>query len=471
MRSPSRTRSRTSVSRSTFVAFLGLVSMLAATACGGPPAPIDVDFKENANEARVAKWIAGEGDRELEWVSCEVSGPLEESAADQPRATSECAQMTVPVDWFRPGDATTEVALHRVNSTGDARGDLLLNPGGPGDSGTAMAAWMSLEPSAQPLLEHFNFIGFDPRGVGSSFGVGDPFVCAVDAAPDCEPSTDLEYHASTAAVAHDMEYLRILLGDEPLNFLGYSYGTYLGAIYARLFPSAVGAMVLDGPAPARSFTESGYEEQVEAFAESRERFLQACVDGAIGSCPFTGTAADAEDQIAQWIAEQNDKPVDFGDGVTFDGESIAAYLDGIVYESRDTWPEASQVLNEAMREDDEAMITIAEAASVAVDDPIVQAVLCAIEDVQKEPGCGPQPVYDPPVSYSGESTIVVIALTGDPATPFTDAAPLVEQLGNAVLVTVEGEGHAASYGKSACASRIATEYFVSGTVPAADTRC
>ena len=453
--------------------------MLAVTACGTAPAPasapapapVEVDFEESANEARVTQWITGEGAAELEWVSCDVYGPAQESVADQPRATSECSTMTVPVDWFGPGDATTEVALHRVNSTGDAKGDLLMNPGGPGESGTAMVAGMSLEPSAQPLLQHFNFVGFDPRGVGSLSGTGDPFTCGEETAPDCEPSTDLEHHASTAAVAHDMEYLRILLGDAPLNYLGYSYGTYLGAVYARLFPSTVGAMVLDGPAPAQAFSASGGKAQAEALTQSRKRFLQACLDDSIGSCPFTGTVADAEDQLAEWVAQYEDTPFEFSDGVAFDGDSLTAYLDGVMYESRDTWPEASQTLADAKRQDEAAMRTIAESAGVGVNDSIGQAVLCAIEEVQEEPGCVPQPVLDPPVSYSGASTLVVIALTGDPATPFSDAGSLVDQLGNAVLVAVEGEGHAASYGKSECASRIATEYFVSGTVPAAGTRC
>lgn len=451
-------------------AAIGTVTILVLSACVGYPAPIDVDFGPGANSSRVVEWIKGEGAEELEWRTCDVQGPLEESEADKPRAATECSEMTVPVDWFGEGEGVTKVALLRVGATGEAKGDLVLNPGGPGESGVDLAAGMALDSSAQPLLQSFNFIGFDPRGVGSAFGSGDPLICGTEAASDCEPSTKLERYASTASVAHDVEYLRVLLGDAPLNYLGYSYGTYLGAIYARLFPESVGAMVLDGPATDESFSESGIDDQIEAFEQARANFLQACLNGEIGECPFEGTVQDAEDEIAEWSEKYEENPLELEDGLTVDGDSLNGYFETFAYDSRATWPSVAQTLVQVMNDDKEGLMTIAD-SGVAIDDPISLSVLCAIDDVQDEPGCEPLPVYDPEVSYSGGATIVVIAITGDPATPYVDAVPFVEDLGNAVLVTVDGQGHAASYGKSSCASQIATDYFVMGTVPPADTRC
>jgi pimeloyl-ACP methyl ester carboxylesterase len=184
-----------------------------------------------------------------------------------------CATATAPLDWENPGDGEIELALVRHVATGDKIGSLLVNPGGPGGSGYDFIMDSLQYAVGEPLQERFDVVGFDPRGVGRSSSVtcyddakmddylygiipaergSDEWVAevgasAADFGAACSAETgDLLPNVDTVSAARDLDLLRAILGDEQLNYLGYSYGTFLGATYAGLYPEKVGRLVLDG---------------------------------------------------------------------------------------------------------------------------------------------------------------------------------------------------------------------------------
>ena len=213
---------------------------------------------------------------------------------------NQCATITVPLDYSKPDGETIELRARKVparDRTGKI-GTLFVNPGGPGASGQQYAAAASLA-FGSALLRKFDIVGWDPRGVGESTPVRcldtaqmDKFV-AVDGSPDneaeitaldnetktfangCEQrSGKLLPHVSTKDAARDIDVLRGIVGDSELYYLGASYGTYLGATYAELFPKNVGRLVLDGAVdPSKTAEESaiaqakGFDTALEAFAE------------------------------------------------------------------------------------------------------------------------------------------------------------------------------------------------------------
>ncbi|MGQ5261082.1 alpha/beta hydrolase [Micromonospora sp. ZYX-F-536] len=194
------------------------------------------------------------------WEPC---GLPDTSAEDEAKLRLSCATVTVPRDWHNPGDGRTiQVRISRTIASGeDRKGVLLVNPGGPGGSGLSLAPYVAL--SAPELAEHYDVIGFDPRGVGQST----PLLCTVtyrdtDVTNDlitranvagCR-NTELTKYITTEQTAYDMDFIRVLLGERKLNYLGYSYGTWLGTWYAATFGSRTGRMVLDSVAAVGSPT-------------------------------------------------------------------------------------------------------------------------------------------------------------------------------------------------------------------------
>ncbi|QBS40674.1 alpha/beta hydrolase [Nocardia sp. CS682] len=236
---------------------------------------------------------ATENRQPIEWGAC----PPGSSSAVQ------CASIDVPLDWNNPGGAKIQVGVNRLPATDPAQkiGDLVVNPGGPGGAGTQFVALEGAEPGLFPggLRQRFDLIGFDPRGVGTSrpsiqcdadlanrlprqFPRGqqefDEMVAANRAFGDtCRRRTgDLLDHVDTVSVARDLEVLRQRLGGAPLTYLGLSYGTEIGAEYARLFPDKSRALALDGalvhsqPTSTMSFYES------VAIEDSWNRFAAWC---------------------------------------------------------------------------------------------------------------------------------------------------------------------------------------------------
>ncbi|SFW70616.1 alpha/beta fold hydrolase [Amycolatopsis australiensis] len=214
-------------------------------------------------------------DQKISWGACPFKG-----------GKAQCARITVPRDWSAPSAGKNlEVAISRVPATGERRGAVLVNPGGPGGQGTSLAGALArLEPAVN---EHYDFVGMDPRGTGQEGTDDDGFVCRVPAgrlpseddldardrsarsialhqrvpravAEACQ-SDALAPFITTWQTTHDMDLIRTLLGDEKLNYLGYSYGTWLGAKYASLFPGHAGRMVLDSSVNFEGRLQAAFE--------------------------------------------------------------------------------------------------------------------------------------------------------------------------------------------------------------------
>ncbi|TKG71312.1 alpha/beta hydrolase [Prauserella endophytica] len=303
--------------------------------------------------AGVPGTAAAQGQAKITWESCE------QARVAQAPGTYSCATYRVPIDHDNAALGTMDLALMRreANKPDQKLGSLFLNPGGPGASGVTMP--MSADQFFEPaVLDRFDIIGFDPRGVGDST----PLRCFTTSedAEDVQarlvpvPSTRQEIsdalstyrdygefcqrnagslleHMSTQDVARDLDVLRDAVGDEKLNYVGFSYGTLLGATYANLFPDRVRTMVLDGNVDPALRTSDGlrYDQQrAEGFEHALDAFLTECAK-ARTQCAFgEGNPRQKFDELLRGIRQQ---PVNLPDGSSVDLNSFISGIGGTLY--------------------------------------------------------------------------------------------------------------------------------------------
>ncbi|MFM1966726.1 MAG: hypothetical protein RL134_2451 [Actinomycetota bacterium] len=436
----------------------------------------------------------------------------------------ECASLVVPVDYTDPNGATLDIAVLRSPATGDARGSLVVNPGGPGSSGLEYARATSAIVTEE-VHDAFDVVGFDPRGVGQSAPVdcsddaGFDRLISIDGTPDSPAEIDalmgasallectapvegLLDHMSTADAARDLDVLRAALGEERLDYLGVSYGTHLGATYAALFPGRVGRFVLDGPLPADLDAEELTLGQARGFEDSLRRFVEYCA--AEGDCPL-GEDPDAEVGLARLreVLEGLDAaPAPTGDPERPLTEAAATYA----------------ILMSLYRVSDRPQLRDALASLVAGDGTPLQrmlderigrasdgsyrdnafdafyAISCrdrvAPTDIEASVDrlataapflgeylawgnvpCASVTASPPPEPVGVPPTILVVATTHDPATPFEWGEVLVAQLGDAVLLVREGDGHTAYREGSDCTDAVVDEFLIDGALPEPGTVC
>lgn len=434
----------------------------------------------------------------------------------------ECTMLRVPVDYREPGGPTVALAVTRHRATEPAQriGPLFVNPGGPGESAVSFAQ-SSLSVLPSPVRERFDIVAFDPRGVGKSAPINcnanvDDLFRGLDISPDTAqerqaleaasdrfaracasgPSATLLGHVDTATIARDMDSVRVALGAPQLSYVGFSWGTYLGAWYAELFPRTVRAMVLDGAVDPARTTEQSVNEQAEGFDASLRAFLADCA--AASSCAFSngGDPAGAFNRLAAAIDRQ---PVPAGDEVVGPSEfeiAVAAYL----YGGRAAWPALATALTRAQA-GDASQLRQAYAEYVGLqpsgdngsyesyvaltcgDVPRVGDVSAYEAAAQRAAAAAP--VFGPSTAYlglpcatwpvdgpnppralraAGAPPIVVIGTAGDPATPLDWATALASELESGVLVTSNGTSHTA-IGRSDCVDRAVEGYLISLTVP------
>ncbi len=271
---------------------------------------------------------------------------------------ADCATVTVPVDYLHPGGPTTSLDVTRVKATGTSIGALFVNPGGPGGSAFdyAKAADNMLNAS---VLAHFDIIGVDPRGVGHS----SPIHCMSDAQIDrmssantsthdagqiqaalnaaripeqaCAASTDpLIAHMGTADAARDLDIVRQVVGDASFNYLGKSYGSELGQVYAALFPERVGRMVLDGVLPASIDTVMMTKDQAVSFEAAIRNFAAYC--GQKPACPLHGSVDQQVRQVRSWMDSLTSSPLAGSNGRTLtEGLANAAVLNWLYFPPSD----------------------------------------------------------------------------------------------------------------------------------------
>ena len=435
----------------------------------------------------------------------------------------ECAVVDAPMDYQNPEAGMIKVDIIRIAASANTSlGPLLINFGGPGASGTELVSmYGSLWEFAFP---EFDIIGFDPRGVGESAKVECPFSPdndeksvfeewedlselfegAREYAEGCiEMSGELARHVGTNNVARDMDRIRQSLGVEQISYLGYSYGTRIGAVYASLFPEHVRAMILDGPVSPTDHVSSFTPIQGQGFETAWNRFAQSCDNDS--SCDLNEYGgAEAAFNIVNNILRESNLSVAGGRELTR-GEFLLGTASALY--SPYSWPDLIDGFNDIITQADGTVHQIladqlagrredgtydnSQAVLFLVncaDDPGRPSASYIIEAVGKvadqlphfgsairgDTGCtGLEPSVDP--LHIGkadlETPALVIAMEGDPATPIAWGPGLVNSIGDAVLITSDGDGHGAFLTNSDCVTEVVFDYLIELTVPPDGWRC
>ncbi|MFC4372625.1 alpha/beta hydrolase [Nocardia halotolerans] len=460
-------------------------------------------------------------EQEVDWGSCQGYGGSDQRLPPN----TECARVNVPVDYARPDGPTAQIALSRIPATGDKIGSLLLNPGGPGVSGLSTVAIGN----GTQVAANFDRVGFDPRGVGASLPAIECLTAAQADAERAEPPTDntpagiaeaeadnREYaqrcvertgaellaHVGTREVIQDMDVLRAALGDAKLSYLGYSYGSRLGAAYAEKYPQNVRAMVLDGAVDASQDPVQESLRQAAGFQGVFDAYAADCAtrpDCPLGTDPAQAVARFRElvDPLMTAPAATTDpRGLSYNDAIT--GVQQALY-------SEQFWPQLTQGLTELREGEGDTLLELADSylnrrpdgtysntqdafnAIRCVDDPrVTDPAVAARQDAEyrmaapflddgKGTGAAPLelcaswpvPNTSTPhrISAPGLPTTVVVSTTGDPATPYQAGVDLAEQLG-AALITFRGNGHTAAFvAGDRCLDSAVVDYLVGLAAP------
>ena len=462
----------------------------------------------------------------------------------------QCATAAVPLDYARPRDGTISLALIRLPAADPAHriGSLFTNPGGPGASGVAFVrADAAAFPAA--IRARFDIVGFDPRGVGDStpvrcfdsvasqqaffaqfgqFPVGAEQEAAYRQAylqldRQCvQRNAAIVAHVSTANVARDMDLLRQAVGDPRLSYLGLSYGTYLGATYANLFPNRFRALVLDGVVDPIDYSTGRGDDarELPAFlrlgsdvgtSQTLASFLEQCAAAGPSRCAFAaGSAADTAARLDTLLRRVQRQPIVVQ---TAQGPQVITYalLVVSVWQSlyaSSGWAALASTL-ELLFQLSSGAAPAATPAPAGVADAVYQnareALLAsncedtvnprsplaypaiAREAAERSTLFGPLWAYtsapcagwavrdagryDGPWNRDTAYPILLIGTTTDPTTPYHDAVSTSRELTNARLLTLDGWGHTAFLQGSACIDRAESAYLISGTLPDGGTTC
>jgi pimeloyl-ACP methyl ester carboxylesterase len=447
----------------------------------------------------------------------------------------QCATVRVPLDYRHPARRAIGLSVNRLRATGPrARrvGSLLVNPGGPGESGLSYARQAQQRFSPR-LLARFDIVGFDPRGVGASTPVRcltdaetDRFL-ALDGSPDsnserqalvraarsfdrrCQArSGGLLAHIGTRDAARDMDILRAVLGDKKLHYLGKSYGTLLGATYADEFPARVGTMVLDGALDPRLSAEQVSLEQGRGFEGALRSFVADCLHQS--DCPLGSTSAEAQVRVRALLAAADKTPLPGRDNRKITQSLVTLGILSALYDSATGWPLLRVALARALQDGDgsvlEALVDAytnrgPDGSYRSNSNDAIYAVNCidrpdarSVRELQARTSrfraasplfgdylnwgslpCVTWPVKprDKPraLHASGADAILVVGTVRDPATPYAWAKALAHQLDGGRLLTWDGDGHTA-YGRgSHCVDKAVDRYLVKGHLPPVGKRC
>jgi len=436
----------------------------------------------------------------------------------------DCAVFEVPLDHDDPDGPTIELVLVRRRADDPSRriGTLLWNPGGPGASAIDMA---SADDHLAGLGERFDIISMDPRGIGYSTPVAcdnhlddvitlDPLPGDAAAreeldeawrtfARSCaERSGDLLAHVGTADVVEDMEHIRVALGEEQLNFVGFSYGTYLGAAYADAYPERVRAFVLDGAVDPEQAGFGLIAVQAEGLERAINAFLDDCAQ--TPDCPLNPDPHARYDAFVERLAVE---PVASSDPTRTVGlGEFAVAIGNSASAGEVIWPLFATAIADAIAGDGDALLLLADQSSgrnpdgsykpvigaqaaVACLDPLFPTTPNETEAVEEHIRAN-APRARAAIEFSwrvcdewavparpaprfeahGAAPILVIGTTLDPATPYEWSVALAEQLESGVLLTAEGTTHT-SFTSDECVDEIVREYMFNLNLPASGARC
>ncbi|MFD9910320.1 alpha/beta hydrolase [Streptomyces sp. NPDC059063] len=453
------------------------------------------------------------------WQRCDAKNP----------AAYQCATLKVPLDYGDPGGRKTDIAISRLkaSSAKERRGVLLLNPGGPGGPGLDLPVSVGAD-FPKEVKRRYDLIGFDPRGVGRS----SPVSCGLTAgeqdlerpyragtfakdvrwartvAAKCRAGEgDRLRHLTTRNTARDMDVIRAVLGEKKISYLGFSYGTYLGAVYAQMFPRRADRFVLDSAVDPARYGRGMFRAMAQraepAFTRWTRWTARRHATYALGRTP-----AEVRKTFWDLVARADRTPVDYG-GTRFTGDAVraqramfsrvqkaAAWVAGLKKAAEGRKPEPSGTPEQAP-----GPVRPESARDVPPDNETASAwaVLCAdtrtswprdperyrrdaIRDKARYPLSGDfdshikpcafwKPGSEPRTTVANRLRALVLQNEWDPATPPAGGHAMHRALRGSRMVTVAGgEGHIV-YGTNSCADRSATVYLTTGRLPAEDLTC
>ncbi len=508
------------------------VAMLLAPSCGlvddgpepKPLPPMSTHTKpsrspqETAAPSVVRADLSRYYDQDLDWRSC--------------REGAQCTRVRVPLDYTRPAGRTLQLSVIRLRAEDreETVGSLIVNPGGPGASGIGYAAAASSY-FGDPVTEHFDVIGFDPRGVGESAPIDclrdDQLDTFLASEPDpvkpfeiaeadalmrqfgegclSRSGAALTRHVGTEEAARDMDVIRSALGQARMVYFGASYGTFLGATYADLFPQRVGRMVFDAAIdPSVSMVEFTLT-QARGFERALRAYVGHCLQ--TDGCPLQGDLDGAVGQVQRLLAQLDQQPLPTGSERELT-EGLALYGIWAPLYNESYWPALDAGLRAALDGDGSVLLQLADGYVGRGPDGYVDnsfealyAVNCLDRDVWIEPrqvprmakrmlkasptfgramafgmtSCGSWSVHSgnrPSALHAeGSEPILVVGTSRDPATPLEWSEGLAEQLDNGVLVRRDGDGHTGYNAGNECVDDVVEAYLVSGDVPPGTVDC
>lgn len=515
---------------------LAAVLLLGGTACSVPgqdSEPLQPHTERNGPAGPVPPGLDRFYSQELSWGPCESYATTSQDREAYQDPGLECARLEVPLDYESPDGKTVQLGLLRKPATGgDERiGSLVLNPGGPGASGMSSAASMSGQDA--DLAERFDMVGFDPRGVGAS----EPEVRCLtgperdadrlDSDADTSPAgvarteqeerdyaakcaertgTDVLAHVGTRDVARDLDVLRSALGDDKLSYLGFSYGTQIGAEYAEQFGENVRALLLDGAIDPGQSTVDALLAQGEGFQRAFDDFAAWCAEQdecALGQDP--SAAVSRFQELTRPLVEQP-APAMQGRELSYEDATTAAIQ--ALY-APELWEHLNTGLNELQSGSGNLLLTLADVyygrepdgrysntmdafdAVHCVDDQRVQnseevraadrryREAAPFLDDGNPPSAArdmcsfwPVPVTGDPSQpeVSGLPPTMVISTTGDPATPYRAGEELANALGGGLL-TFEGTQHTVFLQGNSCVDEAGKDYLIDRELPEPGQRC
>ena len=446
----------------------------------------------------------------------------------------QCARLTVPIDYSHPEGETLKLAVLRVVADGSAKriGSLVVNPGGPGGSGVRYARAADAIVT-KTVRAAYDIVGFDPRGVASS----SPIKCLNDRELDSflggDPTPDTKAeeqqladvarafadkckanggpllgHVSTIEAAKDMDVLRAALGETKLDYLGKSYGTFLGATYADLFPTKVGRFVLDGAIDPNLTSSQVNEGQAVGFETATRAYVQDCVRR--GGCPLGSSLDSGMQKLRDFLKSLDSQPLPLND------PQVKALTEGwgslgiaVAMYDQTMWGQLTEALRQAFAGDAGPLMALADTYAYRSSQgvysgnlmQVIYAVNCLDRSDSKDLAhyesesrslsakaptwgpflawstvpCGfwPAPANNAPkkISAPGSGPIVVVGTTRDPATPYAWAQGLASELQNGHLITFNGDGHTAYTRSNSCVNNAVDAYLVKGTVPPPGLTC
>lgn len=425
----------------------------------------------------------------------------------------QCGSVRVPLDYAHPAAGTIDIAVNRLPATDQTNriGSLLVNPGGPGASGIQFVR--EDVAGLKVLNQRFDLIGFDPRGVGQS----SPVHCldatqeaaydALDSVADdpqekqalfdsyrqfaagCQQlSGTILPFVDTVSAVRDMDAIRAALGDAKLTFLGYSYGTFMGETYAHLFPKHVRAIVLDGVVDPKLSAMDAQLAQTAGFEQDLQAFLADCP--ARPSCTWA-RAGSPEATLTALMQRIDATPIPVGNRMLTRALALTAVAEAMYDTS--SWSSLDQALTLAERGSGRVLLAIADFYYGQLNFDAFTVISCLDRptpiDVAAYDALGPafvkaSPLFGPadqyggiqcadmpvkatgqpgPLTADGAPPILIVGATGDPATPYSGAVSVHQQLAGSVLLTRQGNGHTS--GNDQCSNTAENDYLIKLTLP------